>query len=224
MEDTVKEVYSKVLEALRTSAVNVNRLNEEPVLGDDEKFMILKTNGTKNALIKVPVSKVKSYLGQLSIYRGEFDPKTEYSRDEKVLYQGALWVCVKVSGIAVGITPGTDSAVWVEQNPDNITGYRVEKRASANSEFYTDGQTSYKATFALVCYYNDKNITETLPETRFVWERVSDDNTGDLAWNQLHQNIGNSINVSYQDLAGDTTFICTFLDAGGINAITSVAF
>lgn len=224
MADAVQEVYSKVLEALRASAVSVNRLDEEAVLGDEEKFMILKTSGNKNTLIKVPVSKVKSYLGQLSIYRGTYNPETGYSRDEKVLYQGNLWICIKETGTAVGITPGTDETVWIEQAPDNYTGYRIEKRSSAGSEFYTEGQTSYAATFALVCYYNDKNITDTLPETRFIWERVSEDTTGDLTWNQLHENKGNSVTVTYQDLAGDTTFICSFLDAGGSNLISSQSF
>jgi len=92
------------------------------------------------------------------------------------------------------------------------TGYRVEKFTSPMFEFYTEGQTTYKATLAIRVFYNEKDITDTLPSTRFVWSRVSENTAGDPTWNELHQSSANSVDITYQDLAGDTAFICQFLD------------
>jgi len=92
------------------------------------------------------------------------------------------------------------------------TGYRVEKFTSPMFEFYTEGQTTYKATLAIRIFYNEKDITDTLPSTRFIWTRVSENTAGDPTWNELHESSASSIDITYQDLAGDTAFICQFLD------------
>lgn len=92
------------------------------------------------------------------------------------------------------------------------TGYRIEKFTSPMYEFYTEGQTTYKATLSIRIFYNEKDITDTLPSTRFVWSRVSENTAGDPTWNELHESSASSIDITYQDLAGDTAFICQFLD------------
>lgn len=123
--------------------------------------------------------------------------------------------------------PTASSPNWqcrIQKGKDGGTGLRVEGFSSPNSSFYAEGQTSWKATYELHVWHNDKEITNELPSTRFIWERYSDYTQGDEAWNATHKNVGYKINVTYEDLKGDTTFICKLMSEDGNNIITSRTF
>ena len=51
--------------------------------------------------------------------------------------------------------------------------------------------------------------------------RVSEYTEGDTAWNERHAGTGNELSVTYDDLNGDTSFICRFLDRAGIKTINT---
>ena len=158
------------------------------------------------------------------LFRGDWVPGTISAKYEAWYYGGGTWL-----SLADGNTdkPTAQSTMWKQyaaKGEDGGTGLRVEGFSSAGSAAYTEGQTGWKATFEVHVWENDIEITSKLPSTRFVWERLSEYEAGDAAWKERHSNDGNSINVTYDDLIGDTSFICKFLSPSGHKVLTSITF
>ncbi len=90
---------------------------------------------------------------------------------------------------------------------------RVEKWASPGYETYREN-APYSATLAVKVFYDDEDVTETISVPRFVWIRLSGSDTLDEVWNELHVNAGASVDITNDDLIGDTSFVCQFWDEG----------
>lgn len=158
------------------------------------------------------------------LFRGDWYKGVTAYKNEVWYSKGAGWLSLTDNNTD---EPSASSPNWqcrIQKGKDGGTGLRVEGFSSPNSSFYAEGQTSWKATYELHVWHNDKEITNELPSTRFVWERVSEYSEGDIAWNNRHSSDGNKINVTYDDLMGDTSFICKFLSANGKKVITSRTF
>ena len=158
------------------------------------------------------------------LFRGDWVPGTIAAKYEAWYYGGGTWL-----SLADGNTdkPTAQSTMWKQyaaKGEDGGTGLRIEGFSSAGSAAYTEGQTGWKATFEVHVWENDIEITSKLPSTRFVWERLSEYEAGDAAWKERHSNDGNSINVTYDDLIGDTSFMCKFLSPSGHKVLTSITF
>ena len=158
------------------------------------------------------------------LFRGDWYKGVTAYKNEVWYHTGEGWLSLTDNNTD---EPTASSLNWqcrIQKGKDGGTGLRVEGFSSAGSAAYTEGQTSWKATFELHVWENDVEITTSLPSTRFVWERVSEYPEGDIAWNNRHSSDGNKINVTYDDLMGDTSFICKFLSANGKKVITSRTF
>ncbi len=158
------------------------------------------------------------------LFRGDWYKGVTAYKNEVWYHTGEGWLSLTDNNTD---EPTASSPKWqcrIQKGKDGGTGLRVEGFSSAGSAAYTEGQTSWKATFELHVWENDVEITTSLPSTRFVWERVSEYPEGDIAWNNRHSSDGNKINVTYDDLMGDTSFICKFLSANGKKVITSRTF
>lgn len=158
------------------------------------------------------------------LFRGDWYKGVVAYKNEVWYSKGEGWLSLTDNNTD---EPTASSPNWqcrIQKGKDGGTGLRVEGFSSAGSAAYTEGQTSWKATFELHVWENDVEITTSLPSTRFVWERVSEYPEGDIAWNNRHSSDGNKINVTYDDLMGDTSFICKFLSANGKKVITSRTF
>lgn len=158
------------------------------------------------------------------LFRGDWYKGVVAYKNEVWYSKGEGWLSLTDNNTD---EPSASSPNWqcrIQKGKDGGTGLRVEGFSSAGSAAYTEGQTSWKATFELHVWENDVEITTSLPSTRFVWERVSEYPEGDIAWNNRHSSDGNKINVTYDDLMGDTSFICKFLSANGKKVITSRTF
>lgn len=158
------------------------------------------------------------------LFRGDWVPGTIAAKYEAWYYGGGTWL-----SLADGNTdePSEQSLHWKKyaaKGEDGGTGLRIEGFSSAGSAAYTEGQTGWKATFEVHVWENDIEITSKLPSTRFVWERLSEYEAGDAAWKERHSNDGNSINVTYDDLIGDTSFMCKFLSPSGHKVLTNITF
>lgn len=142
-------------------------------------------------------------------------------------HNNATWLCIVGKGKTTTTEPKDGSPEWVKETygqkgdkgEPGGTGYRVEAFSSPGSGSYSDEQTDWKATYAIHVWYNEREITRELPSTRFVWSRVSEYTEGDTAWNERHAGTGNELSVTYDDLNGDTSFICRFLDKDGMKTI-----
>ena len=158
------------------------------------------------------------------LFRGDWVPGTVAAKYEAWYYGGGTWLSLVDHNAD---EPTAQSTMWKQyaaKGEDGGTGLRVEGFSSAGSAAYTEGQTGWKATFEVHVWENDIEITSKLPSTRFVWERLSEYEAGDAAWKERHSNDGNSINVTYDDLIGDTSFICKFLSPSGHKVLTSITF
>lgn len=158
------------------------------------------------------------------LFRGDWYKGVVAYKNEVWYSKGEGWLSLTDNNTD---EPTASSPNWqcrIQKGKDGGTGLRVEGFSSPNSSFYAEGQTSWKATYELHVWHNDKEITNELPSTRFVWERYSDYTQGDEAWNATHKNVGYKINVTYEDLKGDTTFICKLMSEDGNNIITSRTF
>lgn len=107
---------------------------------------------------------------------------------------------------------------WAESTEEAIQevadkrALRVEKRATPGYDTYRENQTTYSARLELRVFYDNEDVTEELNELRFKWMRVSENTAGDPTWNELHTHAGYGIDITHDDLAGDTSFIVQFFD------------
>ena len=111
----------------------------------------------------------------------------------------------------------TDMAEWAENTSSDIDDVR-NKRALRIEKFATPGYDTfrenvpYSATLALKIFLDDIDETASMDIGRFVWMRLSENTAGDPGWNERHSNAGASIDITSEDLAGDTSFIVQFYD------------
>lgn len=146
---------------------------------------------------------------------------------DRVSHNGALWLCNVGKGQTTTDEPSDASAVWIKQvdkGEKGGTGWRIEGFSSPGSGAYSEGQTNWSAVYSIHVWFDDAEVTDRLPSTRFVWSRQSEYADADTAWNKNHANIGSELHVTYDDLYGDTSFICRFLDEAGRKSIKSVKF
>lgn len=156
-----------------------------------------------------------------TIYIGDWTKGTVASKNEGYTYNGGTWLCIADKTTD---EPSEQSHDWRIYAAKGGSGLRVEGFSSAGSAAFTEGQTDWRATFELHVWENDIETTDTLPTTRFRWTRVSEYSAGDTAWNGAHENIGDTLSVTYDDLKGDTSFICAFLSADGNDVLASRTF
>ena len=53
-----------------------------------------------------------------------------------------------------------------------------------------------------------ENITDTIMDSLYSWERISTDPTGDAVWNKLHEGVGKSIVIGNADVVRKAMFVC----------------
>lgn len=158
------------------------------------------------------------------LYRGDWTQGTMAAKYEAWYHSGSTWLSLIDNNTD---EPTEQSPKWKQyaaKGKDGGTGLRVEGYASAGSAAYTEGQISWEATFEVHVWENDVEITSKLPSTRFVWERVSEYEAGDAAWKGRHSNDGYKIKVTYDDLMGDTSFMCKFLNSSGQKILKNITF
>lgn len=85
--------------------------------------------------------------------------------------------------------------------------YRVEVTSTNGTVFVNDFIDSVvSARF----YKGTDDITSTVGIGDIIWTRVSEDQAGDLAWNNNHKGIGNSFRLSVNDVRDRATFFCSY--------------
>ena len=90
--------------------------------------------------------------------------------------------------------------------------YRIEIHSS-NGVIFKNGIIN---TILSVKLYNwDKEITEEVDPTRFIWTRISNDQQGDLVWNNQHAIGSKSVSITASDVKARATFNVDFVDENG---------
>jgi hypothetical protein len=89
----------------------------------------------------------------------------------------------------------------------------VAKKVPYTAEvFSTQGDTFKNGVISTVLfckvYRGPEDITDTLPDSSFIWYRVSNDMDADTAWNNSHIGVGSSVTIDGDDVDGRATFNC----------------
>ena len=184
----------------------------------------------RQVVFSTKMYKLMNYDGTIvpmELHLGAWEDGKEYYYYNSVTHGGRRWLCVAVEGKAVTSEPKDGNPDWllqVDKGEKGGTGWRIEGFSSPGSGAYSEWQTDWSAVYSLHVWYDDAEVTDRLSSTRFVWSRQSEYAEADTAWNKNHANIGSELHVTYDDLYGDTSFICRFLDEAGRKSIKSVKF
>lgn len=159
---------------------------------------------------------------RVPVDKGAWEQGTYYYYD-RVSHNGSLWLCVAQPSTIE--EPSDSSSAWEEQVKKGETKpvLRVEKFNTPGYEFYREGQT-YEHTLGIRVFEDEEDITDSINIARFVWMRISENEAGDLVWNELHAHSGPSVDINSTDLAGDTSFIVQFWDASKETLLRTTKF
>jgi hypothetical protein len=183
--------------AYHTSITNLSTALQQAADGIAEtKAQTALTNA--NGYTNNQISTVNSSITQLS---GEIDSK------------------VSSTTFTTTITPiqntQTDlgNRLTSAENTINSTVQNIPYKAeiiSTNGLVFKDGNIN--TTLFCKVFHGANDITSTIDASRFRWTRVSDDATGDQAWNTAHASGTQSITVTGSDVQVRATFDCDVLD------------
>ena len=111
---------------------------------------------------------------------------------------------------------------------EDATFIRMELRSTPFADIYHEGD-SYNATLTLVVFESKgsgepKDVTSTIPTTRFRWTRTtSRGGDSDTGWNDTHANTGNALTLTEKDIDGDTYFLGELLSSDGTTTLKAVS-
>jgi phage minor structural protein len=92
----------------------------------------------------------------------------------------------------------------VDEVKDQIV-YKVDI-ISTNGNIFKNGMAN--TTLIATVYKGKDDITSTLPNTAFIWQKINSDGTHDTAWENAHVGVGRSITITKDDIASRATFQC----------------
>lgn len=121
---------------------------------------------------------------------------------------------IKASKVAIDLTGQTldisfnEMNTTIEEVSKDVT-YDVEI-VSTNGAIFKNGQIS--TTLIAVVRKGATDITDTIDASKFKWTRVSNDPTGDAAWNTSHFGGTKQVTVTKDDVYIKATFNCEILE------------
>lgn len=98
--------------------------------------------------------------------------------------------------------------------------YKLDLQVIKGSQIYRDGQ-GFVAMLKATVYLGNDDVTSTYNTSQFVWSRDSENELGDPNWAITHQNVGNIIDITTNDLVGVTTIIVDLYESNGIQTLTN---
>lgn len=141
--------------------------------------------------------------------RGAWVSGTTYDYYDRVSHNGCIWLCINEDG---SITePSKDNPDWllqVDKGEDGTSGESpvIVEISSQNGVFM--GGTVRQTVLTATVKNGNTDITETLPDSAFSWEKKSLDTTSDSAFNASHQGVGNSITITGDEVSASAEFSC----------------
>ncbi|MEG1288564.1 MAG: hypothetical protein RSD29_04385, partial [Bacilli bacterium] len=87
---------------------------------------------------------------------------------------------------------------------ENITFNIIIK--SSNGTVFKN--SNIQTILSAIVYYGTRDVTDTIDESRFIWTRISNDNSGDLIWNKKYSKGAKKINITKEDVYQRALFRC----------------
>jgi phage minor structural protein len=143
-------------------------------------------------------TKDKCTLGNYKIVKSNITAQMR-AIQSKLLKKEATWDQVEDA-----LNIATDAQQTVDEVKDDIV-YKVEI-ISTNGIIFKNGMVS--TNLIAVVYKGKDDITSTLPNSAFIWQKINSDGTHDTEWENAHQGVGRSVTVTNEEIASKATFQC----------------
>lgn len=135
-------------------------------------------------------------------FKGEWSAGSYYYYDE-VTHTGASWLCI--SDKPTTQEPAEDATDWLEKSAAGKDAV-VINIMSSNGNIFQNG--SVATTLTAYVIKGDTDITDSVPVSRFSWEKESSNSDTDMIFNETHVGHGHVLSLTPDDVWGRATFNC----------------
>lgn len=135
-------------------------------------------------------------------FKGEWKAGAYYYYDE-VTHNGASWLCISEKPTTQ--EPGEDATDWLEKSAAGKDAVIVNIMSS-NGNIFQNG--SVATTLTAYVIKGDTDITDSVPASRFSWEKESNNSDTDKIFNETHVGHGHVLILTPDDIWGRATFNC----------------
>lgn len=215
------KVYSEVAQqanadiALNLAQGAVEALNQEDI------FNKLTNNGETQGIYlqdgKVYINGEYVNTRNLKATRNDGTETFKIDSEGNVHVRAATFYLVGDGGNSTNIP--TKDEVYNKNEVDDLIEqiesknmYRIEIHSS-NGVIFKNG--AINTTLSVRLYNWDKEITNEVDPTRFIWTRISSDQVGDTVWNNQHAIGSVSVDITSADVKARATFNVDFVDENG---------
>lgn len=135
-------------------------------------------------------------------FKGEWKVGGYYYYDE-VTHNGSSWLCI--SDNPTTQEPEEGATDWLEKSAAGKDAV-VVNIMSSNGNIFQNGSVSTTLTAYVI--KGDTDITDSVPSSRFSWEKESDNSDTDKIFNETHVGHGHVLTLTPDDVWGRATFNC----------------
>jgi hypothetical protein len=135
-------------------------------------------------------------------FKGEWKAGAYYYYDE-VTHNGASWLCISEKPTTQ--EPGEGVVDWLEKSAAGKDAVIVNIMSS-NGNIFQNG--SVATTLTAYVTKGDRDITDSVPASRFSWEKESNNSDTDKIFNETHVGHGHVLILTPDDVWGRATFNC----------------
>lgn len=196
------------------SGITIKDLPMAEGINDDDFLILEKYNGTK----KIKARNFKGFLGDdsnIEIWDKTLAEILSQQSDALKKHENELVNQSKrIEANEKEVSLKVSEDVFEERLGElgNNISYRVEV-ISTDGEIFNNGDI--RTTLKAKVYKGKTDVTLLFSNEQFKWKRVSRDIEDDKAWNVVHENIGNEVNITHLDVDNRATFFVEILDETG---------
>ena len=181
-----------------TVETTANRIEMDASAG----FRIISKNQEQIMFDVDPTSGQVRMSGKLIVYDAQ-NPLMQWTMEDKI---ESIDLAVSNNTQALG---DAQTALTTAQNKiaeiENNVVYKVDLTSTKGLTFKNGNlDTEIYAT----AYYGSTDITATLPNSAFVWQKTNNAGEHDASWELAHLNIGPIFTVTYSEVLGKSNFSC----------------
>ena len=135
-------------------------------------------------------------------FKGEWAMGTYYYYDE-VTHNGSSWLCI--SDKPTTQEPEENATDWLEKSAAGKDAVTVNILSSNGNIFSNRAISTTLTTYVMK---GDADITESIPASRFSWEKKSNNSDTDKIFNETHVGHGHVLILTPDEVWGRATFNC----------------
>lgn len=138
-------------------------------------------------------------------FKGEWTEGDYYHYDE-VTHLGSIWLCI--SEVPTAQEPTEGATDWLEKSAKGKDAVSIHIISSNGTVFQNDSEATTLTAYVIK---GEMDITDSILQNHFSWERKSKYASMDEVFNETHVGHGHVLELASSDLVGCTTFDCIVL-------------